>query len=563
MKRSLEVFQIIGRLILGDIDQFNDDIEKTRKKGDGLASSLGKGFSKAAKAVGTATVAAVGAASTAIGAITKSAIENFAEYEQLVGGMQKIFSEMDTTRIAQDASEAYKTLGMSASEYLTIINDVGASFASTMGDEAGYDAAKKGLTAISDYASGTGKNFNELQQKLAMITRSTSSYQSIADQFSGVLPATSDGFLKQAQAAGILSKKYKDLTKVPIDEYQNAVVEMLELGVDALGLTGNTAAEASTTLSGSLTSMKSAWKNLVTGIADDNADMEVLITNFVDTLVGNESGGGVINNILPKIGQSLEGIGKLVETTVPIIVGKVPEIIKEWLPKLLDSGVSMIRTLLDGMKSNTEEIASSATETILMLANGIMDNLPEMLATGVLIIGELLAGLAQGLPSLLARIPELVVEIAKAFAENSDKYIEIGKTIANGIWRGLLSLWDSLEKNMPWLAAGLKNGVLYMGSGGLMPTDIDGSNANGLDYVPFDGYISELHKGEAVLTATEAAAWRAGKASNGGTIPATAQQTSSASGITIVQNINAVPQTPVEFAAATEAYFEQARWSMA
>jgi hypothetical protein len=92
---------------------------------------------------------------------------------------------------------------------------------------------------------------------------------------------------------------------------------------------------------------------------------------------------------------------------------------------------------------------------------------------------------------------------------------------------------------------------------------IDGSNADGLYYVPFDGYISELHKGEAVLTATEAAAWRAGKNSESVTVTTTQEQTSKHSGITIVQNIQTVPQTPVEFAAATEAYFEQARWSMA
>ena len=211
----MDIFKLFGKIIIED-EEAHGKLGKIGK----AASTVANAFGDAAKFVGTVTVAAAGACATAVGAIAKSAIENYAEYEQLVGGMEKIFSDMDISKIEKDASEAYKTLGMSASEYLTIINDVGASFASTMGDEAGYEAAKKGLTAISDYASGTGKNFNELQQKLAMITRSTSSYQSIADQFSGILPATSEGFLQQAQAAGILSTKYKKLTDVPIQEYQ-------------------------------------------------------------------------------------------------------------------------------------------------------------------------------------------------------------------------------------------------------------------------------------------------------------------------------------------------------
>ena len=80
---------------------------------------------------------------------------------------------------------------------------------------------------------------------------------------------------------------------------------------------------------------------------------------------------------------------------------------------------------------------------------------------------------------------------------------------------------------------------------------INGSRAVGLPYVPFDGYIAELHKGERILNASEAEEYRKGKSAN------------NTSGITIIQNIQAVPQTPVEFAAATEAYFEQARWAFA
>ena len=111
-----------------------------------IGGKLGNGLKTAAK-VG---VAAVGAASAAIVGLTKSAVDGFAEYEQLAGGAQKIFNDMDFSRIAADANNAYKELGLSANQYLSVINDVGATFAATMGDAAGYEAAKTGLKAISN-----------------------------------------------------------------------------------------------------------------------------------------------------------------------------------------------------------------------------------------------------------------------------------------------------------------------------------------------------------------------------------------------------------------------------
>jgi hypothetical protein len=493
----LDIFKLFGKIYIDDEEAHG----KLGKIGES-ASKLAEKFGDVAKFVGTATVAAVGAATTAVAGLTKTAIEGYAEYEQLVGGMEKIFSDMDISKIEKDASEAYKTLGMSASEYLAIINDVGASFASTMGDEAGYEAAKKGLTAISDYASGTGKNFNELQQKLAMITRSTSSYQSIADQFSGILPATSEGFLQQAQAAGILSTKYKKLTDVPIAEYQKAVTDMLAEGVDALNLTGNTAAEAATTLSGSVSAMKSAWSNLVTGIADDNANMEELIDNFVQTLVGDDSGkGGVINNILPKIEQSLDGVGKLVDKMIPIIVDKVPTIVNEWLPKILQSGVSMVKTLLDGMLRNSGSITSGAVSTVMTFINGILDNLPSILVSATMLIGQFASGLIMALPEILARIPEIIRAIIDAFSANSGIFLEIGKSIVVGIWNGICALWTSLVSNFSNLFNGLFAGMNYTNTGTIT---VNGSHADGLAYVPFDGYVAQLHEGERVLTKQEA-----------------------------------------------------------
>ena len=194
-------------------------------------------------------------------------------------------------------------MGLSANQYLAVINDVGATFAATMGDEAGYEAAKTGLKAISDYASGTGKNVDELSQKFTLITRSTSSYQSIADQFSGILPATSAGFLEQAQAAGILSDSYTQLTDVPIAEYQEAVSKMLEKGVEELGLANNTVLESETTISGSLAAMKAAADNFLVALVDDNANVGESFGVLASSV------GSFLDNVIPKIWGFIGALG--------------------------------------------------------------------------------------------------------------------------------------------------------------------------------------------------------------------------------------------------------------
>ena len=594
-----------------------------------IGQKLGNGLKTAAK-VGTA---AVGVASAAITALTTQAVNSFAEYEQLAGGAQKIFDQMDYSKIAADANNAYKELGLSANQYLAVINDVGATFAATMGDEAGYEAAKTGLKAISDYASGTGKNVDELSSKFTLITRSTSSYQSIADQFSGILPATSAGFLEQAQAAGILSDSYKQLTEVPIDEYQAAVSQMLQQGVTDLGLANNTMNEAFSTLSGSLSMAKGAWSNLVTGLADDSADLDMLIGNFV------ESVGAVATQLIPKIGTALNGASKLVRDLIPVIVQEIPVLIEENLPILAEAAVSIIQSLVDGISQNQDTLMTTAFETIVFLANSLISMLPQIVALGLDLIVSLANGIAESIPELIPTIIDVVLQIVEtltnpdtlsglvnaaiaiiialanglvgalptlieqapviiqnlvtAIVENVPKLLdaawEVIKTLVQGLvdnfpeilaageeilnaliegvealftdlydlgkdiigeiekgiskaWEGLTewfnNLWDSLFGDRSVDVVVNKN----ENTGPAKP------KANGISYVPYDGYYALLHEGERVLTAEE------NKAYSGGT--------RNTSGITIVQNIQAVPQTPAEFAASTAAYFEQARWAI-
>lgn len=294
----------IGEQLTPAITGASDDAGK--KAGKNIGGKLSEGLSTAKIAIGNAIgnlmTSAVAKTASVIKNTFKQAFEGFGEYEQLVGGAQKIFDQMDYAKIAKDASNAYKELNMSASEYLESINLAGATFAQTMGDEKGYDVARKGMLAISDYASGTGKSIEELNQKYQLITRAASSYQSIADQFSGILPATSADFLAQAKAAGFLKDEYKKLTDVPVAEYQEAVTKMLEKGVAELGLAQNTMHESTNTLTGSLAMTKAAWSNFLVGLADPNADLKLLSTNLVESIKA------AFTNAIPAIDQIVQGV---------------------------------------------------------------------------------------------------------------------------------------------------------------------------------------------------------------------------------------------------------------
>lgn len=517
-----------------------------------LSKSIGNGLKTAAK-IG---ITAVGAAGTAIGALVTQSVKAYGEYEQLVGGAQKIFDQMDYSKIADDAANAWSTMNLSASQYLSMMNSVGATFAATMGDEKGYETAKRGMQAIADYASGTGRNVEELNQKFALITRSSSSYQSIADQFSGILPATSKDFLAQAQAAGYLSTKYKELTKVPINEYQEAVALMLEKGVDDLNLTGNTAEETARTITGSLAGMKAAWANLITGLGDPNADLNKL---FDDLL---ENAENFLNNVKPVVKRAIKGMAKFVKDIVPDLAKELPGLITELLPDLLPAAIELTSNIVQGIIGVLPELISGiwdavksaisevdALDWLENIMNGI-EKFVEWLTSGsaaseafiaaVVGIGTALVTAAAAvkgmtiaqaaLNAIMAANPIglIITAIASLVAaivylwNTSDGFrdaitgafaaVQSAASAAaewiKGVWQPVADFFSNLASTISGIfAKGDAFAAKYGGSG----TGWEAMNAIGNDYVPYNGYKAVLHRGEAVLTAREADNWRRGE----------------------------------------------------
>ena len=414
---------------------FKGDDKDLDKKTSELGSKLGN----IGKSVGGAFLKGTAVATTAITGLIATSVKGFSEMEQLSGGAKKIFDEIDYSTIEKDATDAYKSMNMSAQEYLTAINNVGATFASTMGDQKGYDTAKKGLQAISDYATGTGADINLLSEKYKMITRSTSSYLSIADQFAGLLPQTTDGFLKQAQASGFLSSEYKKLTDVPVDEYQQAITNMLEQGVDKMGLLGNTSAEAEKTISGSFLATKSALSNFISGVGSID-DVISSMTNL-----GNNIATAVIK-MAPKI---VDGLIQMTNALIP----QIPPLIEKLLPTVINGATSLLNGLIKALPQIFQMIVSvlpQLTQTLLGMLPTILQVLIQMAIMSI-------QAVAQMLPTLIPQIIDAILQMIPILIDNLPLFIKAGYQLLIGLVQGLFNAMPTLLGYIPKIGISIIN----------------------------------------------------------------------------------------------------------
>ena len=438
---------------------FKGDDKDLDKKTSELGSKLGN----IGKSVGGAFLKGTAVATTAITGLIATSVKGFSEMEQLSGGAKKIFDEMDYSKIEKDATDAYKSMNMSAQEYLTAMNNVGATFASTMGDQKGYDTAKKGLQAISDYATGTGADINLLSEKYKMITRSTSSYLSIADQFAGLLPQTTDGFLKQAQASGFLSSEYKKLTDVPVAEYQQAITNMLEQGVDKMGLLGNTSAEAEKTISGSFLATKSALSNFISGVGsiDDVISSMTNLGNNIATAVikmAPKIVDGLIqmtNALIPQIPPLIEkllptvingatsllnGLIKALPQIFQMIVSVLPQLIQTllgMLPTILQVLIQMAIMSIQAVAQMLPTLIPQIVDAILQMIPILIDNLPLFIKAGYQLLIGLVQGLFNAMPTLLGYIPKIGISMINYFKQLPGMFRDIGGMLIQGLWNGI------------------------------------------------------------------------------------------------------------------------------
>lgn len=418
--------------------------------------SSGKVFSNAlggAAKVGVAALAsATAAAAAGVTALVKASVSAYADYEQLIGGVETLFGEISKTtdasaQVVRNAGNAYKTAGLSASDYM----ETATSFAASLMASLEYDgaaaakAADQAVTDMADNANKMGTSMESIQN----------AYQGFAKQNYTMLDNLKLGYGGTKIEMERLLKDAEKLSGVKYDINNLAdVYEAIHVIQGELGITGTTAKEASTTISGSIAAAKAAWSNLVVGIADDNQNFSKLVNNFVDSVsVAGE-------NVIPRVETAIKGCGQLVEKLLPVVVNEIPKLINDVLPDLLESGVSMVDTLLQGLLQNIDKISEGASEILMTLVDGIVSMLPELGAVAIELIASLANGIGEALPDLIPVAVEAVMGLVTALIENADKLVDGAVALVNGLVNGLINSLPILIDYMPEIINGIVEALI-------------------------------------------------------------------------------------------------------
>ena len=431
-----------------DTSGYEKGLDDASSKASGFASKLKSGLATAAK-VGAA---AMTAAAAGVAALTKVSIDQYAEYEQLVGGVDTLFKTA-SDKVQQYAASAYKTAGMSANEYMNTVTSFSASLLQSLGGDT-EKAAQKADQAITDMAD----NANKMGTSMEMIQNA---YQGFAKQNYTMLDNLKLGYGGTKEEMQRLLDDAEKLSGMKYDLSSYAdIVDAIHVVQTEMGITGTTAKEAAETISGSLAATKAAWKNLMTGFGDENANISELVNNVVDSAMT------AAGNIIPRIGHILSGMADAVVEFAPLIaekgkellvnlgdgilaevpsfVAKLPEIIAAFinfingqLPEILNAGITFLGKFAFGIISAIPDMVEKLPAVISAITKFVVDNFPLILRKGAELIGQLAMGILGAVPEMVTKLPSVVTAIVDALKSGWTLMKNAGKYLLEGLWNGI------------------------------------------------------------------------------------------------------------------------------
>lgn len=416
-------------------------LEELVVKISGETSGLQSAMGSAISAVGKFSAAAVAAGATAVAALTKSAVESYADYEQLVGGVETLFK--DSAGIVQEyAANAFQTAGLSANDYMETVTGFSASLLQSVGGDTEEAAriADQAITDMADNANKMGSSMESIQN----------AYQGFAKQNYTMLDNLKLGYGGTKQEMERLLADAEKLSGVHYDiSNLNDVYEAIHVIQGELGITGTTAEEASTTIQGSAAAMKAAWQNMLTGIADENADFDGLINNLVKSIET------FAQNIIPRVEQALKGIGKLVSGLAPIIVQELPNLISEILPSFIEAVMSIVDSIIGIIPELLPVVLEAITEIGMEVINSLSEILPEILQAVIDGVIQVANTISENLPQIVAALTQGLLQLVQVIIDNMPQFLQAALQLFISIQQAIFEAMPIIIAALPQLIIGI------------------------------------------------------------------------------------------------------------
>ncbi len=441
----------------------------------GEAESAGKsaGASVGSNLIGTLKKALVVAG---IGTAIKESIEAGAELQQSIGGIETLFKENADT-VKQYAADAYKTAGLSANDYMQSVTGFSASLLQGLGGDTAKAAevANMALVDMSDNANKMGSDMGSIQN----------AYQGFAKQNYTMLDNLKLGYGGTKSEMERLLKDAEKFSGVKYDiDNLSDVYNAIHVIQGELDITGTTAKEASTTISGSMDSMKSSFQNVLADLAlgnDLSASMQGL----------GESVANVASNIIPVITNIITSVPTLlvalIPQLIPIVISGAQQLaqglidgfsqalpaisgvstqisdgvitaISTGLPSILQKGVEVITNVANGILQNLPSLISTAGNILGQLLNAFLAGLPGMLDAGVKLVGNIGTGLLQNGPTVLAAIGNVIAQLLSSIVSHLPEILAKGIEIIGKLAAGIIQAIPDVVSAIPKVISGIVKG---------------------------------------------------------------------------------------------------------
>ncbi len=440
----MDLFDLVAKITLDSseyIKGLGESEEKTKSFGDKLKTAF----------TTIAGAAVVGKAIGAVKDLTSQSLEAYKSYEQLIGGVETLFK--DSADIVQEyAANAYQTAGLSANQYMETVTSFSASLLQSLGGDAQAAAnyADMAIRDMSDNANKMGTSMEAIQnayqgfakQNYTMLDNLKLGYGGTKTEMERLITDAeklNSSFRAARDENGKLTMSYAD------------IVDAIHIVQDEMGITGTTAKEASTTIEGSVNSVKAAWQNLLTGLADGNADLGKLITNFSNSI---QTAG---QNIIPRVAQILSGVATMIATAAPQLVITLGTAIIENAPMLIDGAIGLIFGLADGIIDSLPKLIPSIVAVILTIVDKLTEpnTIMKLIAAAFEIINAVAQGLIDAIPEIIKAVPTIMLNLIEAIlrflpqilASGTQLVVELALGIVRGganVIKGFVDLFNNV-----------------------------------------------------------------------------------------------------------------------